>query len=490
MNLSPDQLMTRLYNEPASLMSELVSRLGGLNLIGAGSNGRTIAEKFYGIDYGTAVLSQYKGLDASSYYEYMSNRPASEDPNLELYVSAEQKTANSVEHMAVLLSDIQEDLGINFTTLTDIYNVLTGVIGKGVGDFAASALGNFLGQAFVGKLVSGGGFGSLLGSGSLLAKGLGVGATVAGVALIVDTFYHLYSRYKEQEYYNDQVNQEASSAIATGNYLAVNPDGTVSQTSDSRALGNIHDIEQSAVDRYSNNLGVIEQGAQWVATNILGYSQEGLALGQVPDATANKWKVALVNTASKEAEKGNDLLLRMLQAYTNKNLLKDPWMWEWLAGSPTYGTGNLADALRSFEDKRTLISPWKTIFGGVRTENIPAYRMGTNYVSGDQLALVHEGEAIIPASSNPFTKYSRAGSTDYLNSIAKYTKESSDTSSEYGPYIQEISETLAAIKEFMSFWRLDNLERESIRDITNTAKSTNLKLSLVTGSSSVATDTV
>ena len=40
----------------------------------------------------------------------------------------------------------------------------------------------------------------------------------------------------------------------------------------------------------------------------------------------------------------------------------------------------------------------------IKGTQIKAFAVGTNYVDSDQLAYVHEGEAIIPKHKNPFAK--------------------------------------------------------------------------------------
>lgn len=43
---------------------------------------------------------------------------------------------------------------------------------------------------------------------------------------------------------------------------------------------------------------------------------------------------------------------------------------------------------------------WPEAVAGGRSLDVPSYDVGTNYVPNDQLAMVHKGEAIIPAKYN------------------------------------------------------------------------------------------
>jgi len=56
------------------------------------------------------------------------------------------------------------------------------------------------------------------------------------------------------------------------------------------------------------------------------------------------------------------------------------------------------------------------------SSNIPAYAVGTPYVPNDQIALIHKGEAIIPAQYNPFNSSNNntTGATSNSNSVVYY----------------------------------------------------------------------
>ena len=158
--------------------------------------------------------------------------------------------------------------------------------------------------------------------------------------------------------------------------------------------------------------------------------------------------------------------------------MTEPWQWEWLISPDSNGGNYYPEALRLFREENKLLYPEKGFLGlSTHEKVVPAYRMGTNYVNGDQLALVHEGEAIIPAQYNPFSK--NGGSTDYLSRISKFNDESLRLEETYLPYLRNLSETLTQIKDFLKFWRTDNLDRESIKSVTESARRSNSALSMV-----------
>lgn len=89
---------------------------------------------------------------------------------------------------------------------------------------------------------------------------------------------------------------------------------------------------------------------------------------------------------------------------------------------------------------------------------IPSFNVGTNYVEHDQLAYIHRGEAIVPEKYNP-----NANSTE-LEMLRKHYRDSSEESNkELKGAIKEFNETLSEIKEFLEYWRDDNIRREAAK---------------------------
>lgn len=72
--------------------------------------------------------------------------------------------------------------------------------------------------------------------------------------------------------------------------------------------------------------------------------------------------------------------------------------------SPVVTTGVVSVAITGFAAIKKMLSGYSSF--------VPAYDVGTNYVSHDQLAMVHKGEAIIPAKYNQDPAYSPNGSDE------------------------------------------------------------------------------
>ena len=71
--------------------------------------------------------------------------------------------------------------------------------------------------------------------------------------------------------------------------------------------------------------------------------------------------------------------------------------WNWLADK----VGGLVDSLLGGYNAGKQ--------GDAYNPNIPEYALGTNYVPHDQMAMVHEGEAIVPADLNKSFKSNDSG---------------------------------------------------------------------------------
>lgn len=485
-NATDGRLLERLLTDPAGLMSEIITSMGNLGIAtGYGNYGKIMASA-YGIDYDTAVTAQYRGLTPESYYDFVNTRPTSSDPAMELYVSAEERTANLTGEMSVMMADMSRSLGMNLSTIIGLLRDGKDIVGSfydlfNTGSIASTALGTYLGNTFIPAITG------AKGMAKFFLKG---GAIAGSLYLLVDEFYSHYTQKKSEKERTEALMSTGSSALGVGDYVYANSDGTFS-TSDSfdykTNSQSMSNLKESAIVTSNSNRSIASKATDWILTNWFGYDQDSIDLSRDSSYEGNKWYMALVNTASTMSEKGDDSLSRLMTAYRNKGVMTEPWQWEWFI-SPEYNNGrNFIEALEAFGDGK-LLYPTKNWLGRISTESISAYRMGTNYVNGDQLALVHEGEAIIPAQYNPFGRYERSGSSGYLGSISRNTLEYSKVAETYLPYLKDIAETMFQIREFLKFWRMDDINREAVKSVANSAKSTNLRLSFVTGGASLGTD--
>jgi hypothetical protein len=89
------------------------------------------------------------------------------------------------------------------------------------------------------------------------------------------------------------------------------------------------------------------------------------------------------------------------------------WMWASAAYAASKGQ-TTADLIEAFKSEN--LTNWDSIAvvqNELKKVGIPAFAQGTNSVPRDMLAMVHEGEAIIPEPFNP-ERYGRASGNEAL----------------------------------------------------------------------------
>ena len=89
---------------------------------------------------------------------------------------------------------------------------------------------------------------------------------------------------------------------------------------------------------------------------------------------------------------------------------------------------------------------------------VPEYATGSNYIRSNRLALIHEGEAIVPKKYNP------QANMNELEMLRRYYNESNSSSdSDLASNMREFKEILAEIRSFLAYWREDNIQRDMAR---------------------------
>lgn len=552
-NATDGRLLEKLLTDPASLFSEIITSIGDLNIAtGYGNYGKVMASA-YGIDYDTAVTAQYRGLTTDSYYSFLNNRPVSEDPSMELFVSAEERTANLTGHMSVTLADLSKSIGIKSSTIIDILgdikDIVTSLWGAFGANFLGSALGTFLSNKFISSIIGTGssGMSGLLTSGgsslfSKLGPALGVGAAAVGIAAVVQSIYDNI-KYKEEIKERTADDFEFGSGIDLSQPVYMSATGQLDDAGHMTygytnngvggtpydSYGTYYDTPymDEMEDRISakwgynsedpiplNGLKLLlgtgwwSEGGPWytylpLVGGITGSSNASNAKAQAQQSQIDaKYAYSAVERfLAKPYVSVFKLLYAILSESGDDPTVFGPALVTYYADIaegylsrgfvPTKLTEKGVQAWKPYTESQ-YASYIETFMNDKKQGNktIPYLRMGTNYVNSDQLALLHEGEAVIPAQYNPFTKYSRAGSSDYLHSISRNTLSYSRVADTYLPYLQDIAETLRQMKDFLKFWRLDDINREAVKSVTDAAKSTNLRLSLVTGSTGLGMDSI
>ena len=126
-----------------------------------------------------------------------------------------------------------------------------------------------------------------------------------------------------------------------------------------------------------------------------------------------------------------------------------------------------ADPTNSDEDRK---SAWEAIVAsGLEDEvrniygnqlKVYGYSDGSNYITRDQLAMIHEGEAIVPKKYNP------AANNEELKRAIEYLESTNSTASRDSErYFAAFLEELQEIREFLEEWKSYNAQKDKMNEI-------------------------
>lgn len=473
MRLSPQDLLNRLLSDPAGLMIEILQRQGRISA-GNGLNSSALSSA-YGYNFSNATQAEImmNALTRANYENYMNSRRASSNAEADIFLSAEERIANATEDMGVQMSDLQESLGISLKTIYDVLEkILTAVVAiKGAGLLSRIFGGDGGSGGLLSRLFSGGataGAGSALSGGTgggligwlahLLGSPLGkLGAVGLGAGLVFGDSLNNHG--------NDDLFTEDGKLTDLGRELGFTE-------ADAMAYKRETGLSENAESKFNRLVGNRFGGAlklqdiQWAEAyydnlrNNSGYSR----------------KYILNNTPSSRRNIMNNILDAVEWEYHNGVLSDD------LSPYTFYPIGTDAKDFDSrFTDK---YSSWSlTPFSNSKWDGIPeaSYAKGTPYLTRDQVALVHEGEAIVPAEENPFNKYS-SSFEDRLSYLKELVSSARVLETTGGDSMKLVLNKLNDILTFIEFWKSDSESKDAIDGVMKNARDMNIKLQLVNGS--------
>ena len=411
-----------------------------------------------GLDIRTieGIIAALKG---DSFIHFNQFNPEQIDPESVIrdqYVGAGEKASNLASTWMDFLAALEEKMGIS---LKDIGTMVGAFAAGGVISKISTVLGGTTGGGILGRL---GTMGTSLGS---IGSALGIGAVATGIYFLVD---HFFTKYKEKNWlddYQEKTITDIKSIYDQGLYPAFDESGNVYGTKDegiANASGS--NLLDSYLPIHDQNNTVFDKVGNWIASIISGVSSDTIneadALKDIEGILSSKTLTTLANSDNPLGKGYADSYKKIIEAYSSKGLLEEDWQWTAL-------TRNLEDVRKSLIDNNELIIYKRNWFTGEFKEKdrIPAYAAGSNYIPHDQLAYIHEGEAIIPKKYNPYAK-----SSD-LDSMKERSERLQEESNEY--YSESIStlkeiksslEEIKRIKEFLNYWRDDNIKRETIAE--------------------------
>lgn len=383
-----------------------------------------------------------------------NNPEIAEDPLRERYVTVQEHISNKASTIADTLADIQERLGVDFPFLQSILNFLKDIFGT----VAGIGFGQFMLQTFLGGSTSGGLLGKLggllgtaggSGSGLLAAAGPIASAVVAvgvSAASILDAVNRRDNQIQSEveEVTNPDVTLGEGQYYGYGDVSTVNEDGTVTirkglVATDTPAESNYEDIlgqyNKDTEDRtglssdlsYWERLGRTIAGTGHWKKNAKWYNyipilgsigdafswskDEGIISGDDSNANRAAYKDYYIDYMNRAQDNPD---LKTAETFYTKNKFLDPTDIKEL-GIFAYNADLITSELRDrdlvLDFKKFLkdgSSSWHSLQDlslkdpFTTSEGVSSYDVGTTYVPEDQLAYIHQGEAIIPESQNPF----------------------------------------------------------------------------------------
>lgn len=373
----------------------------------------------------------------------------------EQYVSATDKIHNTLSGIAAHVASIQEFLGVG---LSDILTVLAAGLGVKAGIKALGKVG--------GSAVAASGGGILQSIGRLI--GLGGGAAAAGGATTI----------------LGVLGPIAAIAAGVGLLAKISSDNNKDKAKNAEEMfSQISSGKKSALAKdivWDEATGDTKTVWSWKDVNAEDYNlEEQLALNQEYYNTAYSWWDKFLGKGGTSAQRSTEKYMKFMAdlddkqsevvaAYSGKGLFKDKKNTV-VIDSFIDNFDKVYNAYWSETPQVYDLSAFKTLtaFNGAspldRME-VWGYETGTNYIHRDQLAYLHEGEAVVPKKYNPLANITEL---EALRESAKNNEaKENNNDSRYKNALIETAQTLEEIKEFLAVWK----ENNDRKDISNSAK--------------------
>lgn len=533
-NYDANYLIDMLANNPAELLSMMVNGMHDTNLVGSyGGWYKKMAEIYHWDPEEAGYASTQGGLTVDSYNAFLASRKSIKDPESQQFMSVEQRTANAAEMVVDDLADLQESMGIKLSTITNLLRVISvsmiGVLGNGM---SGGSIWNFLLNKFTGAFGANSGIGNSLSGigGALGVKGIAGGVAIAGTVIAV------VEGIKNAVNTIAGIGKENKDTFGVGSGVDISQPMYMNQYgTDDFGLSNenlnypaAYDYADSQFNRVVARTGVDTNqdfgtymlhsllGPGWWAEDqensptlykipIIGSAAALIETIAGHNEVYNKnyptYQQLFSGTAQQRLGKNGATFYKLIYKILSDNggnpvsfvpfidsdsQLRTLGSWIQKGRVPTAldSKGGVSKSVTVEEYLTTHGSGYKEWFDAIGTDQLPWYKKGTNYIPNDQIALLHEGEAVVPATENPFSKYSSVDRHSYLKDIADNTEKmtSGDSNS-----LSVVIEYLKDILVFIKYWKTDSDESDIIKSVLENSR--NLGVSAVlSGESSVGID--
>lgn len=422
----------------------------------------------YGMDLDT-LLSFSNAVNSDGYQNIFdfeaSNKdnPTAADTVESKHLGFMEKIVNNLDTMLEKSATFQEKLGIN---LSEIITAIVAI--KGVSTMFGGMKGGFT-KLFSGATTTGaftkffgkgtaslaGGLGGMLGS---IGPALGVAGAAAGLALLVKDIHDTVKKDDEAgaEPYQDALAGSEVSPYGYGYKGSYDPETGKTKWS----YGALD--EESAKDKDANFNQYIKDTKENMS--IWERAKLGITNDYRTNTLAKAYGIKTWEDREREAYEKADTVLNayayrdMVNFYQGKHLL-----------NTRTEIDHFAKNIKKYDKywKKGMYladKKWYTVDGDeLVTSGAPkAFAVGSNYIEKDQLAFLHEGEAVVPKKYNP-----AANQTELESLRERMKNQESVRGNKTQRYLQETVETLREIKEFMAVWKDDSFRNTSLSEKKN-----------------------
>lgn len=376
------------------------------------------------------------------------------------YVSATDKTNNLLSGISTILSNWQESWGVGLSDALKVITIGLGVTGGAAG-LASIVKGSsgILGK--IGSLIGLGGSGAAAGAGGSILASLGSLATKAvpilgGVVALTAVAKGIAEDVKKT--------REASKVEAETISSQTSAD-TLSQLS----VDEVWNKETGATEFVASRDAVSNKDFD------LQKELENIDLKYEHDENYS-WVSDIIGTTSlhKNREKNFVTFLSRLSAdqkavynaYDEFGAFRDSRDFhiqtEFIKNFDKIYRSYYADTPQVYTIKDNIFGwPYFQMDDPKDRKQLWGYETGSNYITSNQLAFLHEGEAVVPKKYNPTANITE------LEALREQAKSKSDREvAQYQETLSKTVSTLVEIKEFLSEWKTHN----DRKDVKNTAR--------------------
>lgn len=384
------------------------------------------------------------------------------------YVSGTDKILNYLSTMTTYLADVQESLGFGLSDVVKSIGIYLGIKsftgGIGGGFNIGGALGGIKG------VLGGSSSGGILGALAPVGKLLGIGSLIVGAlggitAVITD------KKAKDKEGADNaaQIISQSSGTTLSGLEEVT--------TWDNETGSLVTSYKRSATDSTSYNLtdqlALISNAAKKEKS---GYWDFNIFTGEGANLSNSLQGIPIIGTIASLVEASGKSYNSTVSAAKESALVSyladlSPEELEVYRAYEAYGTfrnrENMDVAMRFMQNFKNIYNMYKSdpsqvvwfnssgdMQSPVDRKSYWGYETGSNYITRNQLAYIHEGEAIVPKKYNPQANITEL---EILREQAKNNaaKVDGDTA-KYVQYLEDTASTLGEIREFLTDWKSSN----------------------------------